>query len=746
MCRRAVLLALTVAAVARSLTAQDWQPAAAPLRTRFAAEVSPTSPWPEHPRPLLKRTTWRSLNGLWEYAITAADAPMPERGDGQILVPFPLESSLSGVGRALTAEQCLWYRRPLVLPDGKADRWFVHFGAVDHACTVYLDGKQVGEHRGGFDPFAVEITDALRSRHPVLTVAVRDATDAGAQPRGKQVLRPEGIWYTACSGIWQTVWVEGVASTFVADLEVTGDRTSGAVRIRAVVDGPTDGLEWQVRVFDKATVAASASGPLGHDLELTIPQPRAWSPRDPFRYGLQVRTFAVDQDDTAGGDWVDSYFALRDIAVGNDADGTPRLLLNGAPLFQFGPLDQGYWPDGLFTPPSLAAVRADLDLVQQLGCNLLRKHAKVECERFYEECDRRGILVWQDMPAGDCQRDPAGFERELRAMIAARRRHPSIVQWVVFNEGWGQHDTERYVDLVRRLDPTRLVGNASGWTDRRCGDVVDAHVYPGPGMPSPEPGRAAVLGEFGGLGLPIADHTWQQRGNWGYVQFADREQLTAAYVERLAALRPLIAQGLCAAVYTQLTDVEGEVNGWCTYDRALLKLDAERAATAARALQHPPGRLRTLVATARDGGATAADRTWRYTTTAPAAGWQQPAFDDAAWDQGVAGFGTAETPGARVGTRWDGPAIWLRRTIEVPTGTLHDPFLVLHHDEDVEVWIDGERALARTGYTTDYGFAPLRPAARAQLTPGRHVLAVACRQTTGGQFVDVGLVDLEPGR
>jgi hypothetical protein len=380
---------------------------------------------------------------------------------------------------------------------------------------------------------------------------------------------------------------------------------------------------------------------------------------------------------------------------------------------------------------------ADLDAIAAMGCNMLRKHVKVESELFYYECDKRGILVWQDMPSGDVQKDPANFERELRAMIDGRRNHPSIVMWVVFNEGWGQHDTIRYVDLVRQWDPTRWIGNASGWTDQKCGDVIDVHAYPGPAMAPPEPARASVLGEFGGLGLPLAGHTWVDKDNWGYVSFPDQQSLTAEYLRRLDALHPLIAQGLSAAVYTQTTDVEIEVNGWLTYDRAVAKIDPARAKAAAQRLYAPHGALAMVVPTALQGA-----QPWRYTTSEPPDGWQQPGFADASWSSGSGGFGTEGTPAARIGTKWDTGSIWLRRAIELPAAPLQEPYWCVHHDEDVEVFVDGQLAFARKGYTTAYEFAPVDAGSRALLTPGRHVLAVHCRQTGGGQYVDVGLADL----
>jgi hypothetical protein len=721
--------------------AQDPPAAAAPpnpLRTTWADAVPADQPWPEYPRPTLRRTQWWNLNGRWDYAITAAAAPqMPERADGQILVPFPLESVLSGVGVPLRPDQRLWYRRQFVLPDldgWRGRRILLHLEAADWQVEAWVDGTPVGTHRGGYDRATFEVTAALGERREhSLCLAVRDPSDAGPQPRGKQVQKPNGIWYTPTSGLWQSVWLEPVPQSRIAGVRCLPN--NHGVQIEATGHDLAAGDAWQV-VLGTTERRWEHTGPDATSAAV-LPWGDAplWGPGHPHLLPFTLRLWRGAQLL----DEVVSYTARRELRVGPDAHGTTRLLLNGEPLFQFGPLDQGYWPDGLYTPPNHAAQCADLDTIAAMGCNMLRKHVKVENELYYWECDRRGLLVWQDMPSGDTQRDPETFERELRALVAGRFAHPSIVMWVVFNEGWGQHDTKRYVDLVRSLDPTRWLGNASGWTDQHCGDVVDVHVYPGPGMAPPEPPRASVLGEFGGFGLPLAGHTWASRDNWGYVSFADREALTAAYVQALAALRPLVAQGLSAAVYTQTTDVEVECNGWLTYDRKVAKVDAAQAAAAARTLYAAPGHLAVVAPTARDGLTR-----WRWTTAEPPADWAAPAFDDQGWDEGPGGFGTKGTPGARIGTGWATPAIWLRRRIEVPAGGLQDPFWCVHHDEDVEVCVDGMPVFAAAGYTTGYQYVPLGTAARAALGPGPHLLAVRCRQTRGGQFVDVGLSDLQP--
>ena len=725
-------------ALAAAVAQQSWAAVRGRLSTKWATEVDPANAWREYPRPTLRRSSWQCLNGLWDYAILPKDWPRPTKADGRILVPFPLESALSGVARALGSDQRLWYRRKFELAKPQMDRVLLHLEAVDWECEVFVDGVRLGDHRGGYDRCSFDATDALGpGTEHVLLVAVCDPTDAGAQPRGKQVQKPGGIWYTQSSGIWQTVWYEVVPPARLSAVRVTADLAAPALVLAAEVASASAGDRLRVRcdlaAVDAALAAVVVEGAANVPLVLPLPKDQPallWAPGHPTLLPLHVELLR----DGVAIDAVDSYGALRSCTLGKDARGFTRLLLNDQPVFQFGPLDQGFWPDGLYTPPSFAAMCSDLDLIQAMGCNLVRKHVKVEPELFYAECDRRGLLVWQDMPSGDTQKDPASFERELRALLAGRGMHPSIVMWVVFNEGWGQHDTQRYVALVQQLDPRRWVSNASGWTDATCGSVIDLHVYPGPGMLPAEPLRASVLGEFGGLGLPVSGHTWEAKDNWGYVSFADTGALTKAYCERLAELRPLIARGLSAAVYTQTTDVEVEVNGWCTYDRAITKIAVAEAAAAAKTLFEPPGEFLAVVACAEQGPVA-----WRFTTTAPAAGWELPAFDDAAWANGVGGFGTESTPGARVGTVWNTREIWLRRTVDLPAlppGVLH---WVVHHDEDLVVFLDGRKVLERKGYTSSYVAQRVDAAVLPMLTPGKHVLAVQCRQTGGGQYCDLGL-------
>jgi galactose mutarotase-like enzyme len=574
-----LLLAGALAPAAR-LRAQAAPPS---LVTRWARDVRPGRVLPEYPRPQLARTAWQSLNGPWDYALTPRDAPQPGAWDGSILVPFPLESQLSGVRRAAGDSVRLWYHRTFRVPRlERGGRLLLHFGAVDWEATVFVNGQRLGVHRGGYDPFDFDVTDALRpGTTQDLVVGVWDPTDRGPQPRGKQVGTPHSIWYTAVTGIWQTVWLEPVPREHVTGLVITPNLDAGAVEVRVAVAGGRPGSRIHLTALDGARPVATADAAADSAVLLTIPHPRLWSPRDPFLYGLRVRL--------ASGDAVRGYFGMRKIAVGRDGAGVNRLFLNNRPLFEFGTLDQGWWPDGLYTAPTEEARRFDLVTLRRLGFNLIRKHVKVEPERWYYACDSLGLLVWQDMPSGDND-TPEGrqeFAAELERMVGALRNHPSIVMWVPFNEGWGQHDTERYVAWLRRLDPSRLVNGASGWTDRGVGDVMDVHDYPGPGMPALESDRAAVLGEFGGLGLPLPGHTWAARGSWGYRRFGSTDSLWTAWRALLARLRPLIGDGLSAAVYTQTTDVEVEVNGLMTYDRAVVKLPVQAAGEIARLYAAP---------------------------------------------------------------------------------------------------------------------------------------------------------------
>ncbi|MGD9635765.1 MAG: sugar-binding domain-containing protein [Pirellulales bacterium] len=745
MIRYAVAILLTIT-LWSTTAAAEWQPVEGRLMTRWAKDVSPDKAWPEYPRPQMVRQDWANLNGLWDYAIVARSEGQPAKWDGKILVPFAVESALSGVGKPVTPEQRLWYHRTFAAPKlADGNRLLLHFGAVDWQCKVWVNGKEVGEHEGGFDRFTFDVTDALhdgssKDGENEIVVAVWDPTDTSTQPRGKQVLKPNGIWYTAVTGIWQTVWLEPVPAAHIDSLKIVPDVDASSVRVTANATGGK-----QVRVTARhGDKTATASGPANEAVEVKLDDPQLWSPAAPNLYDLRVEL--LDGDKVV--DTVDSYCGLRKIEVKKDAAGANRLFLNDQALFQYGPLDQGWWPDGLYTPATDEAMKYDIEMTQKLGMNMARKHTKYECDRWYYWCDKLGLLVWQDMPSGDADKTPesrANYRRELKSMIDALHNYPSIVVWVPFNEGWGQFETPEVVAWIEKYDPTRPVNEASGWHDRGSSTISDMHNYPGPGMRPLEDKRAVVLGEFGGLGVPIEGHTWTDKENWGYVSYASPEELTDAYLVLMNALRPLVAEGLSAAVYTQTSDVEIEVNGLMTYDRQLVKMDGERIAAAARRLYEAPPLVRTLVPTSRDNVAEGNSATqWKYTFAAPADDWHDANFDDTAWQTGPAAFGTYAPAGGQVGTPWDTKDIWIRKTFDVADIPANeDTFIVLSRDEGVEIYLNGQLIAKRGGHEPNYSVIPLPNSDSPLLKPTGNTLAVRCSQTTGGQLIDVGLITLE---
>ncbi|AIE85301.1 glycoside hydrolase family 2 protein [Fimbriimonas ginsengisoli] len=712
------------------------------LKTRWAAKVGEI-PLPEYPRPTMVRPNWTNLNGRWEFAMTkggAAPRVFPEK----IRVPFPVESQLSGINRMVPAGSMVWYRRSFAAPKG-GGRTLIHFGAVDWSSEVRVNGVSLATHQGGYDAFTVDATDALKGSGPQeLLVGVSDPTDAGTQPRGKQVRRPGGIFYTPTTGIWQTVWLEQVPPRSFDHLKIDTWPRAGQVEISQSIRGDEHGCRVRAEVLSHGRVVARSEAGASGTNTLKVASAKWWSPDAPNLY--DVRLTLLDEKGRRI-DQVKSYFGFREVSVGPGPDGKTRILLNGKPTFMVGPLDQGFWPDGLYTAPTDDALKYDLDVTKRLGFNMIRKHVKVEPERWYTWCDRMGILVWQDMPSGDGSIGPNDpdlqrslfsasiFERELDAMLRGLHNHPSIVTWVVFNEGWGQYDTARMAQKVKDADPSRIVDSVTGWADRGVGDMNDWHVYPGPGSPKPEAKRAAVLGEFGGLGLPTPGHMWQATG-WGYRSFKTPGELTAAFEGIFSNLHLLIGDpGLSAAVYTQTTDVETELNGLMTYDRAVIKMDPARVRRAVTSLFGPVPAVTTVLPTSESTA-----YRWRYTESAPPSGWQGSTFDESHWLEGLGGFGTKETPGAIVGTEWRGKDIWLRRWFDV-SGRIQDGLaLRIHHDDQAEVYLDGELISTLPGWTSAYSLVTLP---KVKLNPGHHILAIHCHQDAGGQFIDAGLVRIK---
>ena len=581
----AVLFALALC----SPTFAQWKPAGDKIKTPWGEQLNPKNVLPEYPRPIMERHEWKNLNGSWNYAITKKGEAAPGNYQGEILVPFAVESSLSGVGKRINEHQELWYQRTFDVPSSwKGKQILLHFGAVDWKADVWVNDVKVGEHTGGFTPFYFDITSALNKGNNQLVVKVWDPADRGEQPRGKHVERPEGIWYTPVTGIWQTVWLEPVAAQHIAHLKTTPDIDKKTVKVE-VTTNVCSPDKVEVKVFDGKNLVAKGAALNGVPVELTMPEDvKLWSPESPSLYDMEVTLYkdgkAIDQ--------VKSYTALRKFSTHKDKNGITRLQLNNKDYFQFGPLDQGWWPDGLYTAPTDEALVYDLKKIKDFGYNMVRKHVKVEPARWYTYCDQLGLIVWQDMPNGGrgpaewqmhkyydgadairSAKSEANYRKEWKEIIDYLYSYPSIGVWVPFNEAWGQFKTPEIAAWTKEYDPSRLVNPASGGNHYTCGDILDLHNYPGPNLYLYDPTRATVLGEYGGIGMALKGHLWLADKNWGYVKFNTPEEVTNEYIKYADHLLELIEKGFSAAVYTQITDVEEEVNGLVTYDRKVIKVD-----------------------------------------------------------------------------------------------------------------------------------------------------------------------------
>ncbi len=570
----------------------QWKPAGERIMTPWADEISPDKVWDAYPRPLVEREAWKNLNGLWDYSISSRLAPKPKGHDGKILVPFPVESALSGVKMPVGEDKVVWYHRTFTVPpEWKGDDIILHFGAVDWKTEVWVNDIKIGTHTGGYTPFWFNITPFLeQGRAQELTVRVWDPGDSSYQPRGKQVSEPGGIWYTSVTGIWQTVWLEPVPSNHLTNIKTTPDIDNNLVTIEAKSSKAAPGDYFEVNISGNGTMVATGKASVTEVLDIHIDSPELWSPEHPFIYDMELILFSGGKET----DRVKSYFAMRKISTARDEYGIMRLQLNNENYFPMGTLDQGWWPDGLYTAPSDEALLFDIQATKDMGFNMIRKHVKVEPARWYMHCDRVGILVWQDMPSGDetpvwqmrqffdgteLERSPeseANFRKEWQAVIDMLYSHPSVVTWIPFNEGWGQFKTEEITDWTGQYDPGRLVLPASGGNHFQTGDILGIHNYPQPRLYLYDAARPTVLSEFGGIGLALEGHLWEPDRNWGYIQFSSSEEVTAQYLEYAEKLIRLIGAGISGAVYTQTTDVEVEVNGLLTYDRRRFKMDIEK--------------------------------------------------------------------------------------------------------------------------------------------------------------------------
>lgn len=776
-------------AIGMAASAFAWAPVPCPgsgskMMTPWGEKITPENAWRSYPRPQMVRSQWTNLNGIWEYAITSnatwtSVSPWDKHNKctelvqrGEIIVPFAVETPLSGVGRLLEPGEFLWYRRTLNVKKESGKRLLLNFGAVDFRCQVFIGHNEVTDvpHEGGLVPFSVDITDFVQDGDNELSLCVWDPTSQSLGAVGKQVFKPYGCLYTRMSGVWQTVWTEMVPVSRIENYKVVTDIDKGTVDIGFSFAGP--------RNMNKVTVTVDGVGTFEGCDRVQIKMPtgfKLWSPESPNLY-----TFTAKYGD----DSIEGYFGMRKFEKRADANGVLRFFLNNEPYFILGPLDQGWWPDSFLTPPSEEAIVFDLKTIKDLGCNMLRKHMKDEPALYYYLCDKMGIIVVQDMAAGGGDRNLryGFFRRELKDMIDYLYNFPSIVMWVPFNEDWGcqpgEFLTHNTLDWVRRYDPTRLVDGPSGWQDYEGGDchrvvnpgeqprrvrtnhkpigqceaadAVDMHFYRGPGMFPVNPRRVSFLGEFGGLGQKVPGHLWKDdNSSWGYGGTEDtstKERLTKTYTGLMDTLSTLAFKGLGGAVYTQTSDVELEVNGYLTYDRKVLKFDAKKVADAHRkvikmAKAGATSKSSTLIVFPKhDKDAKA----WAYSMTEQPSDWMQSGFDDSAWARSAAGFGDksiAVHQEAKVSTLWNTKTLFLRRhfNFEKKDKILCAVF-EMFHDEDVIIYLNGIEILQVAGYNSSYQSITVPGEVfEKAVKNGDNVLAVRVVQTVGAQYFDTGL-------
>lgn len=757
--KRTLLRLFAVAAIASfSSSMGAWEMKQGPMMTKWANEIDPQNVMPEYPRPQMVRGDWMNLNGVWDLRKGSPNENYSSSFgyNQEILVPFPLESALSGVMEK-SDEQCYWYRRTFEVPANMAGKnILLHFGAVDWEAKVFVNGKEVGSHTGGYTPFYFDITDALKASGPQeIAVYIYDNTGSQGQPTGKQSKNPEICWYTAVSGIWQTVWIEAVDPTFISSLEMEPNLDNKRLYLVVNSDNAGTDVKYDATVKDKDGNVVGSVKDATPGANVTIDftdEVKPWSPDTPYLYDLDIEL-------KKGGkvvDKVESYCAMRKIEVKKDANNLPRIYLNNEQIFQMGPLDQGWWPDGLYTAPCDEALLYDVKVMKDLGFNMVRKHIKTEPARWYYYCDREGLLVWQDMPspnmvAGHESFAKSNFEKEAEEIVKYLKNFPSIVHWIVFNEGWGQFDTMymtgKVIGWVNRLTPSRfgkasLVCCASGWTDYEIGDIVDTHSYPSPSCAS-NANRAAVCGEYGGITLKVPGHIWPG-GDFQYTTVEAPEDFTAYFGNLCKEIQNYYLDGLNAAVYTQISDVEIEKNGLMTYDRKVLKPSSpysELKDCIVECINLPQTdlKVKTILSTAKDH-----KYTWRYTFDNVPRHWFEKGFNDSEWKSGLAAFGSMNAPNDKlIGTKWNTNSIHMRRWFylgDLSQEVIDNLKFKVFHDDDIVIYLNGVPAANKGGYGMSYTNVDISQDALATLKPNSwNLLAVEGRQGSGEQIMDVGL-------
>ncbi len=721
--------------------AQNWTMKQAPLMTRWASQVDPKNPLPEYPRPQMVRDKWMNLNGIWQFkpGVSGDAVPTGKELSGSILVPFPVESAISGV---MNHYDRIWYRRTFSIPtEWKDQRIILNFDAVDWESEIFVNGKRVGMHRGGYDPFSYDITAFLtQSDTQELIVRVFDPSENGGQPRGKQATAGIEIMYTPCTGIWQTVWLEPLPQTNISKIKIIPDIDASVLKLTANTNKSSNDLYIEATVKCNDTIIQSVTGNPNTEMSIQIPNAKLWTPQNPFLYDLFVKI-------KAGAETIDSvysYFGMRKISV-DLVDNKPKLLLNNNFVFQFGALDQGYWPDGNYTAPTDEALKFDLEQQKALGFNTIRKHVKVEPQRWYYWADKLGFLVWQDMPTaqsyGGVEADASIYLTELRKMVETHWNSPSIVMWTIYNEKCGQdvinktYSTATLVNSVKQLDKTRIVNQASGYDWYGVGHVADNHTYPMPAATAGTASQAIVCGESGGKKYKIEGHSW---GN-GVVEVLDQESFSNIYESYALTLCRLKANdALSGAVFTQITDVEGEYNGLMTYDRDIYKIDQKKLKELNENVIYRQLSFKDILATSQN-----TNQSWKYTTNTPPNNWYEKGFNDLSWKNGRAPFASSGTPGIKVGTSWTTADIWIRKQFNPGVLSAEDVkslIFNLYHDENCEIYINGTLAGSVTGYG-GYTMMPIKQQGKDAIVPDSiNTIAVHCHQTDGGQGIDVGII------